>query len=246
MRALNASPLGSERNRSKMLELVLAVVCSVFVFVFLQEMESRSGEIAYVLPATSMSLFFIAWLFCGIYRRAKPSPLGLQPISWKKRVGYAYLSNLVYVILISVAIVVFVFVFLLLVALFVFLSTGYWTFVIEESEFTYEYAPVMNQLFAAFSALFVYGAGACLAAVPKKKWRIGLYVAFPVALKLFSVLVINIAFPSPYIYWFGDVTNILMTSNLSAMWLTLAIILGVGVTALSVYLNIRAEKPSKI
>ncbi len=230
-----------------MFEIIAIIIASIITFTFLGEIENRLDSVEYVLPATAMSLPYICWLFCGIYRRAKPSPLGLQPISWKKRVGYAYLCNLVYVVVITVAVIVFVILILLLVSILVFMSTGYWIFTAElDWEYETVYAPVMHQLFAAFSALFLYGAGASIAAVKNKKWRIGLYIALPVAIKIFGALVINIAYPSPYIYWYGDVTDILMTSSLSVMWLTFVIVLGVAVTALSVFLNIKAEKPNKV
>lgn len=251
-RAMFASPIGAKRETGFMVETFINIFSFIALFWVVGSFESVFGYVdvgANVVCASAMvgAFLYAVWISFGIARRAKPSPVGLLPISWKRRVIYDYLGNLVYSIFIAVCIAIFALLWTLLLGLLVLAATGEWIFqVVEDSGITVTaYASAQGNLFALFSGLLIYGAGACIANLTNKKWRIGLTLAFPFIIKLAGLLFLNCAVGGDFVMN-GNIAFVFDELPISWLWLTVTALAAVGITVLSVFMCIKFQKPDKI
>ncbi|MDE6586524.1 MAG: hypothetical protein K2K80_07585 [Clostridia bacterium] len=249
LRALGASPIGSKRETSFMVEMFVNIFAVTALFFIVESFETfilADNIVIFGMSALPGTLLGAIWLILGVTTRAKPSPLGLLPISWKRRVVYDYLGNLVFTVFAVVVFAVAVLVWMTVLSVVLLAATGEWIFEISEGPADIVVtASAEGQLFSLFAGLFIYGAGATITNLQDKKLRIGLTVALPFVVELLGLLILNCANGSDFAmsghiaYHFNDLP-------LSWLWLTATAIVAAGMVALSVFVCIKAEKPNEV
>lgn len=252
IRAYYASPIGGRRDTGFMWDMVINAVVFMVALIIVGNFESEiiwdDSVIVNCASAEIGAILCAMWLLMGVPRRVKPSPMGLLPLSWKRRVVYDYLGNLVYTLLVLAILAVVALIWILILGLIILSFTGEWLFSIDLSYGTVTTITVsaQGQLFALFAGLFIYGTGACLSYLPGKKLRIGLTIAFPFVLELLGLLFLNCSKDVDYFMMSGHVPMQFENLPVSWLWLTFTAIFAVGITALSVWLSIKSNKPDKI
>lgn len=249
MRATMASPVGAKRSAGYVKE-TLVNVFSFMALLWLVAAAERSGgyagNISVVISASVGAIFYANWIVTGISRRARPAPLGFVPIGWKRRVVYTYLSNLMYTIFTYIIITACVIALILFWALTILIISHYWIL----TNWSFEWIQFIGagwrtQLFTMFTGLLFYGVGACISFVGNKKLRTALTISFPVLMHILLTILRSVISGGDY-YYYVDILNDFENFQGNIGWLVAVIIASVASVALSVYLCIRNEKPSKI
>lgn len=243
-RAVVACPHEKQRNFGE----VLAAICSVwFLCIILNLMcaftDDDSAGVSMSLILVIGIIGYLAPIIMGTFRRIKPSLLAVAPINYKKRVAFAYITDVLSIIVICAVIAVSVLLGTLFISVLGYVFTGEWMFVLDTSETITLELGVQARLFEVFLALLMYGVGSCVSNIQSKKSRLIVLLAFPAALELLALIMLNVANRRAGFIFSGHLSANFENLPLSALWLSLFGILSVGSVICSVFLAVKAQKP---
>lgn len=230
LRGVFASPVITKGNRGLMVETFINTISFVFVATTF---------------ASWGALFYLTWLVIGVYRRAKPSPLGLLPISWRRRTVYSLLSNLVYTLFIALCIVVGILVWMFIVGLIVLCFTGQWIFSFIPEALPIPEISVYGSLMIFFVGLLVYGCGLLFTYINKKSYRLAAILGFGLFAGIIRFVITLIYTRDGSFGSWLEIDSLLQISELGWLYVTLVGLIGVTVLGFGIYKCIKTEMPAK-